>query len=472
MFATKLPGLGYRGGSAGLPYVDIDDAKAELARLEGKIATLRARQVRILAWLDAELVARVERSRSMEEWTAGALDIAPGTARDLVTAARAQAADPLRARQLESGDVSFDRVVATNRLVAAGGTADDVAESRDRDLVDVRRRAAALKRVTRIDERQLMRQRHISIVPTLDNTAWKISGLAPAAAGHIIAKALDQRTDGFAAGSHAQGDGRGARCLDALTALSQDYLDGTGQCDDPDAHDPDAHDPNAHDRAADAAADADNGYGTLGDDLADHSDTGPGRPCSRPDGPGTRRRTAGSSVTVFLDAGQTAAATGGELGATIAAGPRIGPDTLDAILCGGAVSLVTLDHELRPVATTRRTRAIPPAIRDFVLQRDGRCVMDGCRSRYRLEPHHLVRYSDGGTHDPDNLVTLCWYHHHVAVHGYGERLDPESPPHRRRFLRPAERRALEDKERRRRLAAIEAEETAPAAAAQPSGAAL
>ena len=45
----------------------------------------------------------------------------------------------------------------------------------------------------------------------------------------------------------------------------------------------------------------------------------------------------------------------------------------------------------------------------------------------------------GGNHDPDNLITLCWYHHHVAIHQMGFRIDPDSPTHRRRLIPPQHR---------------------------------
>ncbi len=69
--------------------------------------------------------------------------------------------------------------------------------------------------------------------------------------------------------------------------------------------------------------------------------------------------------------------------------------------------------------------------------RDGGCTADGCSSRYRLQPHHMQWRTDGGDHDPDNLTTLCWFHHHVIIHGLGYRLDPDSPPQRRRFTLPS-----------------------------------
>jgi hypothetical protein len=86
------------------------------------------------------------------------------------------------------------------------------------------------------------------------------------------------------------------------------------------------------------------------------------------------------------------------------------------------------------VATTASTRAIPPAIRRTVAQRDGACTADGCTSRYRLEPHHIEPWSHGGDHHPNNLTTLCWFHHHIVIHGHGFAI-PDSKPGRIRFTR-------------------------------------
>lgn len=141
----------------------------------------------------------------------------------------------------------------------------------------------------------------------------------------------------------------------------------------------------------------------------------------------------GSSITVFVDT------TTEEATAQVEYGPRVGPAALEAIMCAGSVQIIGLDRG-RPVVATDASRAIPPAIRRFVALRDDGCCADGCTSRYRLQPHHVVPRHRGGSNDPDNLRTLCWFHHHVVVHTYGFTIDPSSPPRRTRFLRPANRR--------------------------------
>ena len=118
-------------------------------------------------------------------------------------------------------------------------------------------------------------------------------------------------------------------------------------------------------------------------------------------------------------------------GAAILAGPRVGPDTIDLIRCTGRTETMTVwGHHITNLASTSSIRH---ALRRAVLARDDGCTIDGCNSTY-LEVHHIVEQSKGGDHSPDNLTSLCWWHHHVAVHRQGMRIDPQSPPRRRRLL--------------------------------------
>ncbi len=56
----------------------------------------------------------------------------------------------------------------------------------------------------------------------------------------------------------------------------------------------------------------------------------------------------------------------------------------------------------------RNTSTIPPAVRRRVLARDRhRCQSPGCPHTRFLEIHHKIPRAQGGSHDPENLVTLC-----------------------------------------------------------------
>jgi hypothetical protein len=129
-------------------------------------------------------------------------------------------------------------------------------------------------------------------------------------------------------------------------------------------------------------------------------------------------RSAPVEVTVTVDA-RSAAPTNGETGVSVLAGPRLGPSILEEVFCNGIVEVVGIAENGEPLNLGRRSRTVPPKLRRFVLGRDGGCTVEGCASRYRLEVHHNPPWSRGGETNDDDLITLCWYHHHIAVHREG-----------------------------------------------------
>ena len=371
--------------------ITIDALEQELIACERVIGKLRARQVEIIRSLDEAQVATADGARSMVEWTASRVDVDPDVARTLVNAAALFAEHPEIAGRLEAGSTGFDRAVATARLAAAGASHETLAASERYDLAGLRRVAARHRRLTKRTERETFKDRFFATQFTLDGTAgrgwFRLAGFEL----RLLEDAIDLRADMFRdlPGPTAPA---GTRRADALVSVAQDSLEPP--------------------------------QGMLVADTAGYDDTPPLPPARRE-----------PLVTVFVDAA-LAAETNGEAGVEVAAGAKAGPATLERILCGGAVQLVGL-YEGTPVTIGRTTRAIAPAVRRAVLWRDGGCTIDGCGSRYRLEPHHVVPWASGGSHDAENLTTLCWYHHHVAIHGEGHWLDQESPPGRRRFTRKA-----------------------------------
>jgi hypothetical protein len=354
-----------------------DALEGEVVALERLIARARARQAQVLGRLDAAQVATMDGCRSMLEWTASRLDVTHDTARRLMRAAKDLAEHPGLGPTFGSNEPSFDRLVETLRLADAGASPSVIADSERWDLAGVRRVAARHRRMRKVDEERAYRERYLATQGSLDGSGGRFWGQLPGFEFRLFEKAVDQRADMFR-DLPGPASPASARRADALVSITQDSLDGVA---------------------------VDGGESHMSDPV----------------------------VTVFVD-GSLAAETGGDAGAEIEFGPKVGPATLERILCGGAVQLIGMDDG-KPAVATDATRAIPPAVRRTVAWRDGGCTIDGCRSRYRLQPHHIKPRSEGGTHDADNLTTLCWYHHHVVVHGEGRPLDPQSPPGKRRFLR-------------------------------------
>lgn len=62
-------------------------------------------------------------------------------------------------------------------------------------------------------------------------------------------------------------------------------------------------------------------------------------------------------------------------------------------------------------------------LRSVVIAKDSnRCQVTGCPSRLELHVHHMQPVSGGGTHTPDNLVSLCDFHHALEPEKGHERI--------------------------------------------------
>jgi 5-methylcytosine-specific restriction endonuclease McrA len=85
-----------------------------------------------------------------------------------------------------------------------------------------------------------------------------------------------------------------------------------------------------------------------------------------------------------------------------------------ALVCDGVVRPLIIDRKGHLIATLPGTRAVPPVLRRAVMMRDVHCRIPHCDARID-EVHHVVFASQGGATTIQNLVGLCWYHHH-AIH--------------------------------------------------------
>lgn len=352
-----------------------DQIEQVLTRCEANVGAIRAVQARGLAELDRRQAPTADGCRSLQEWAAGRLDVTRQTASDLVRLTRCTHED-VRA-DVSAGIVSFDRAVAEVRLMQAGASDEERTRSRGWDVAGVHRLAARRRRLEPVDERLAYEGRYFAMQPNLDYSFVDLRGRLVGIDADSLARAVTRRADELP----RPPDGtfsKAQRFADALVSIADDSL---------------ATD-NHHERSA-----------------------------------------AGPVATVLVDAG-LAADSFGQAGAEVAGGTRIGPDTLAEILCNGRVEIDIAGAT--PLALGPSASAIPPRLRRFVIGRDGGvCSVAGCSSRYRLQVHHVLPRSHGGGHEPANLACLCWYHHHVVIHGAGYTIDADSPPQRRRLVAPS-----------------------------------
>ncbi len=345
-----------------------------LADLEAHIAVLRCEQAMLVADARRRQEPLACGYRSAEEWVRGTGDVGARTARRLVDLAGMIGSDTWR--DLADGEITLDRALAEHRLARCDVDDGVLRTSRDWDVEGVRRLAALHRRLGKVDEQQAFASRYFTVQPNLDESMWKLDGALPGVDGAAVKALVDARADELPVVDGVRASRR-QRCADALVTLVMDGAE------------------------------------------ADAADGG----------------AMSMLATVFVD-GALAAASSGEAGAEVLGGPRVGPAVLEEILCGGRVEVDVAGAVALGVGPAGH--GIPPRLRRFVMARDGgRCSVGGCHSRYRLQVHHVVPVSRGGTDEPAGLATLCWFHHHVVIHGEGFAIDPASPRHARRLLPPA-----------------------------------
>jgi hypothetical protein len=332
----------------------VDELERRVLANEAEISRLRAEQAADLQILDQLQVDLGDGDRCMDDWVQAHLDVSHQTAARLMQVARSS--DRSTIDKMKAGTWGLDRASLLLRLSQAGATPEQVADAAaNYSLGRIYGLILEPKEISTLQEQASFEDRYLVIQPNLDSSMYKLWGQIHGVDGQIIDEAIRQRATAF---PNIPDQSQGQLLADALTDLCLDSLTG----------------------------------GSEGES---------GRPVV--------------VAEVFVDAA-VAAPTQGEAGATTSSGLRVGPNTLAEILCNGTARIIYTDSN-GPFAVTNRTDAIPPAIRAFVLKRDqGRCSIEGCGSRHRLQPHHIKERHSGGNHDPDNLITLCWYHHHVAIH--------------------------------------------------------
>ena len=435
-----------------------ETAKAEAGLVQAQAGVSRSRGDQ-LYWVQSLLLfdgAARAGYASKVDLVAGMMDVHRATAKNLVyLAARV---DEGTVSGIRKGRLSYVRVLEETRLREAGATQEQIEHTRRLDLGRVKRFWQKLRRMTRTDERRVFEGQYISFQPSLDGGHYWVAGQLGGYEGEICRQALQQRADRIIppAGNNSSEDGgegvrsdAGLRRALALTSMCQDELDQTGSsgpgqtgpAGDLTARVEDLaawEQHRADDRTARTEQEQPEEAG-----LADHADETDQtiRQEHIDDILHTARSIAGPSrrqplLMVVADQ-QPAEQSNWEQGANILGGPRVGPDTIDLIHCTGKIEHHTIGED--DIISGGTKQQIRPSLRRAVLARDDGCVVDGCTSAHRLEVHHVVPRSQGGTHQADNLAALCWYHHHVAVHRRGLQLDPRSPPHRRRLIRPHRR---------------------------------
>ena len=135
----------------------------ELLDHEAIIARSRAAQMSLLRELDRRQVALRDGHRSLKEWAAGRMDLAPETAGKLVATAWRLQDLPDVGQAVSDGVIGFDRAVAVSAFAGRDDSLDILGETAGYDIAGIRIRAARRRRMAPIDEEIAFDQRSVSV---------------------------------------------------------------------------------------------------------------------------------------------------------------------------------------------------------------------------------------------------------------------------------------------------------------------
>jgi hypothetical protein len=163
-----------------------DALRQQLLDREAVVASARSEQMAVVRELDRRQTSTAEGCRSMVEWVAGQLDVAPETARDLVATTHRLEDLPDVAEAVASGEIGFDRAVAVGRFAGRDDNLDLLGDMAGYDTAGIRRVAAKRRRMTRVDEECAFRDRYLTVQPNIDESAWQLNGRLPGVVGSIV----------------------------------------------------------------------------------------------------------------------------------------------------------------------------------------------------------------------------------------------------------------------------------------------
>ncbi len=362
----------------------------ELDDLAGTIGQLYALTNAVYAELLDVMAAFIERQghlvdgmRDPASWLAAQVNLSLTTARRVVEVAVKAPQIPALMEAFAEGRISWDQLVVLAAVATSDTDAELAAQAPGWTYHATMVNARALKPVTAKDEVEQHRQRYLQLIREPGATL-RIRGRLSGEQAEIVHGALNRLAELLPEEGRlpdAEPVRRGARLADALVNLCAGEPQLLAQ--QPARPLVVVHVPVerlASDSEADVPVDGEGGQ-----------PTGPSR--SEP-----------SRVPVEP--------------ATIGNGWAIADETARRLACDCRWQMIADDPSGRTVGIGRESRRVPPWMARIVNRRDRfRCRWPRCDRTVWLEHHHVTHWAYDGFTEPENLVSLCWHHHHLVHEG-------------------------------------------------------
>jgi hypothetical protein len=414
---------------------ELEALASDIVNWAGHLAAGTASWLAMIARFDeAEGWARWE-CGSCAQWLNWQCGLEVRAAREHVRVARRLEALPVLREAFGRGEVSYSKVRALTRVAEPETEADMLMLAQHSTAAQLERIVAACVRVGRSISDEEASARHDARRLALgwdDDGSMTVSGRLPPELGAVLVKALAHAESTLPA--DARQEDAAARRADALATVAAAYLDGACNAAAQERYqvlvhvDADTlalagggphtdHTPGAGAGRSGTASDAarrqaDGRTGATGPPGAawgpDGGATGPPGAASDPDG-GDERLDAAAVPAAPAPARQPPRCH-------VDDGPSLCLETIRRLTCDATFVPLVEGPDGEPLGIGRRSRRVPPRLRRFLAARDEGCRFPGCGHR-RFQAHHVQHWTAGGPTDPDNLISLCSFHHHRLHEG-------------------------------------------------------
>jgi Domain of unknown function (DUF222) len=143
--------------------------------------------------------------------------------------------------------------------------------------------------------------------------------------------------------------------------------------------------------------------------------------------PGKKRRRP--KVIATIDYFDLVARTGGGTIDTNAGRIVVTTHTIRRVACDAGIHRLITAPDGSMLNYGRQTRTVSDPLYDTLVVRDHGCRVGGCPvGPDGCDAHHANHWADLGETEPENLILLCWYHHHL-VHEQHWSLQPLGAGH-------------------------------------------
>jgi hypothetical protein len=370
-YATHAPHLFLvREDSAPYDADGLDELADEICTLAAHIHAATHRLLTLIAEFDRRQGWELGGHRSCAHWLAYRTGIDLGAAREKVRAARALVGLPLTSAAMARGELSFSQVRALTRVADEENEPELLELARGCTTAQLERVVRSWKRLSRADEAELERERHLSrclsVFPD-EEGMYVVKGRLSAEVGALLMRALEAVGDQL------------FREQEAATA-----------------------DTDAVREAARRRADA---VGLLAERALARGDEAPLS--------GTRAERYQVVLHVEPDTLSAEAEPGRS---ELEDGTRVSAETSRRVCCDASVVRVEHGADGSVLDVGRRRRTIPPALRRALEVRDRGCRFPGCGLRF-TDAHHVKHWAEGGETSLGNCLLLCAFHHRLVHEG-------------------------------------------------------